>query len=198
MKSLQIEKKKKLMDCAMTLFQKQGIDETSVSDIAKSADLAKGTFYVYFKDKEALIQEVIMTHNIQVFNDLMELSYQDSFTQHIPWAHAYLKRVMQFYKDNPQILRMIQRCFHREDSHAAFVKEMRSQVHLFDAFIEALRRENELDQDVMNRFVLMMSITGMVSYNAIYHKQPDTMENVEAIFYENMCHSFAQGKEDAS
>ena len=40
-----------LMDTAFQLFTAQGIAKTSIADIAQQAGVAKGTFYLYFKDK---------------------------------------------------------------------------------------------------------------------------------------------------
>lgn len=49
------EKKKRkreaLLRAAYDLFTSQGIFDTSISDIVKKAEMAKGTFYLYFKDK---------------------------------------------------------------------------------------------------------------------------------------------------
>ena len=45
------EKKQALLHAAFELFTEKGIDNTSVSEIAKGAKLGKGTFYLYFKDK---------------------------------------------------------------------------------------------------------------------------------------------------
>ena len=49
------EKKKKkredLLHAAYELFTSKGVFDTSISDIVKKANMAKGTFYLYFKDK---------------------------------------------------------------------------------------------------------------------------------------------------
>lgn len=44
-------KKQLLLDSSFDLFMKKGWLETTISDIAKQAHVAKGTFYLYFKDK---------------------------------------------------------------------------------------------------------------------------------------------------
>ena len=40
-----------LFQSAYDLFLNQGIEKTSISDIAKKAGVAKGTFYLYIADK---------------------------------------------------------------------------------------------------------------------------------------------------
>ena len=45
------EKRSALLNAAFQLFTEQGFQKTSISDIANQAEVAKGTFYLYFKDK---------------------------------------------------------------------------------------------------------------------------------------------------
>ena len=49
------QKKEALLVSAFQLFTEKGIDNTSISEIAKNANMAKGTFYLYFKDKYAAV-----------------------------------------------------------------------------------------------------------------------------------------------
>jgi AcrR family transcriptional regulator len=46
------------MSAAETLFAAQGVDAVSIDEIASRADVAKGTFYNYFTDKDTLAREV--------------------------------------------------------------------------------------------------------------------------------------------
>ena len=45
----------RIMDAAVSLFARNGYEATSVNEIARSADVANGTFYLHFKDKDALV-----------------------------------------------------------------------------------------------------------------------------------------------
>ena len=51
--------KKKLLEIAYELFLTKGYEETSVDDILSIAQIAKGTYYYYFKSKEQMLEEVI-------------------------------------------------------------------------------------------------------------------------------------------
>lgn len=53
------ETKLKILAAAMSLFNDQGIDATTMEQIAAKADIAKGTLYNYFPVKEAVITEYI-------------------------------------------------------------------------------------------------------------------------------------------
>ena len=51
--------KQKIIDVSMKSFLKQGIDATTMEQIAEAVDIAKGTLYNYFPVKEAIIDEYI-------------------------------------------------------------------------------------------------------------------------------------------
>ncbi|MGE5403963.1 MAG: TetR/AcrR family transcriptional regulator, partial [Candidatus Saccharibacteria bacterium] len=53
------ETKQKIISVAMRLFLEQGVDATTMEQIAAEADIAKGTLYNYFSVKEAIIDEFI-------------------------------------------------------------------------------------------------------------------------------------------
>ena len=52
------ERKQQLVDCAAQLFAERGFAETRIKDIVEAAGVAKGLFYWYFENKEALFAEV--------------------------------------------------------------------------------------------------------------------------------------------
>ncbi len=48
----------RLMDAAVDVFAREGFQAASVNEIARLADVANGTFYVHFRDKDAIAAEV--------------------------------------------------------------------------------------------------------------------------------------------
>ena len=48
----------RLMDAAVAVFARQGIEAASVNGIAQAADVANGTFYNHFKDKDEIVGTV--------------------------------------------------------------------------------------------------------------------------------------------
>jgi AcrR family transcriptional regulator len=53
------ERKQQLLDHAAALFAERGYAETRVIDIVRAAGVAKGLFYWYFENKEAVFRELI-------------------------------------------------------------------------------------------------------------------------------------------
>ena len=54
------DRPQEILDAAIELFVAQGFSATKVSQIARKAGVTPGTLYVYYKNKEAILQEVVM------------------------------------------------------------------------------------------------------------------------------------------
>ncbi len=55
-----------LRDAALICFAKKGFLTTSILDITTEAGVAKGTFYVHYEDKEALLDELLVDFNTRL------------------------------------------------------------------------------------------------------------------------------------
>lgn len=56
----QINKKEKIMQAALKIFEKKGSEKTSVRDIMTEANLGLGTFYLYYSDKKDLKEKMVL------------------------------------------------------------------------------------------------------------------------------------------
>src|SRR5690349_15962809 len=67
------ELKEKIIQSAIENFAKNGFDKTRMEDIAASCGLAKGTLYLYFKNKEDLFFALCEYNLEQLRNQLSRL-----------------------------------------------------------------------------------------------------------------------------
>lgn len=78
------EKKKKkredLLNATYELFTSKGVFDTSISDIVKKANMAKGTFYLYFKDKYDIRNALITKKAGELFSVAYEKMYRKKFS----------------------------------------------------------------------------------------------------------------------
>jgi AcrR family transcriptional regulator len=49
----------KLIEAAMALFARQGVDNTRINEITEEADVGFGSFYNHFESKEAIVEAVL-------------------------------------------------------------------------------------------------------------------------------------------
>jgi AcrR family transcriptional regulator len=55
------ERRAAILDAALAEFAARGFADTRLDDVARHAGIAKGTIYLYFRDKESLFQELVRT-----------------------------------------------------------------------------------------------------------------------------------------
>lgn len=100
-------KKDALLNTAFELFTREGIQNTTISNIAEKAGVAKGTFYLYFKDKYDLRNRLIARKASQVFM-LADRSLQETDLETLEDRIVFLADhiISQFSRD-PVLLRFI-------------------------------------------------------------------------------------------
>lgn len=52
-------RRQEIIEAAQALFEKEGYTKTSVEAIIQASGIAKGTFYYYFKSKQAVLQAIV-------------------------------------------------------------------------------------------------------------------------------------------
>ena len=77
--------KSRLVKAAWNLFYKNGYDNTTVEEIITASKTSKGTFYHYFKGKEALLNSL---------SDLFDQKYEELYTVVDPDMSAYDKLLL--------------------------------------------------------------------------------------------------------
>ena len=88
-----------LQQAALTLFLENGIEGVSIDDIAASAAAAKGSFYRYFQDKEALVSSLLSPVSEAVLHtmgrgaeELSRLGSQEGASQGLAEVYGVLGR----------------------------------------------------------------------------------------------------------
>jgi AcrR family transcriptional regulator len=97
-KNERIISREMIKSCAAALFEAKGVDGTSVNDIVKNAGIAKGTFYLYFKNKDDLINEVFEKYGDNFFRQVI-LKNKD-----LPKIVFFAESIIEFFTSNRMFL----------------------------------------------------------------------------------------------
>ena len=66
------KKRDSLLNASFDFFMTKGLEKTSISDIIEKAGVAKGTFYLYFKDKYDIRNKLVIHKSAQLFSSAYE------------------------------------------------------------------------------------------------------------------------------
>lgn len=62
-------KQLRILDAATRLFLDRSVTDTAIDDVVKLAGVAKGTFYLYFRDKYDLLDQIVMRRTASLFTE---------------------------------------------------------------------------------------------------------------------------------
>lgn len=92
------KKRESLLNNAFELFTQKGITDTTISDIAERAGVAKGTFYLYFKDKYDL-RDRLVRHKAEQILEKAYVALHDHEVS-VPASVDSLEDKVIFFADN--------------------------------------------------------------------------------------------------
>ncbi|GGH75730.1 AcrR family transcriptional regulator [Pullulanibacillus pueri] len=69
------EKKKKIIESAIKLFAEHGFHSTSVQEIAKQADMSKGSVYLYFESKEDILLNIFYYYSDKIRDKILSAQH---------------------------------------------------------------------------------------------------------------------------
>ena len=172
-------KRDSLLNTSFELFTSQGINQTSISDIVKKAGVAKGTFYLYFKDKYDIRNRLIARKSNQLFTIAYEELIKEDLHSVEDMIIFMMKRTLEELSNNPMLLSFI----YKDLSWALFKEAMSTDPEDsetdFLQIITQMFEESEIKY--RNPELMMFLIVEMVSsagYSSIVHKQPMPLEEM--------------------
>lgn len=62
-------KRLRILDAATHLFLDRSVTDTAIDDVVKLAGVAKGTFYLYFRDKYDLLDQIVLRRTAALFTE---------------------------------------------------------------------------------------------------------------------------------
>lgn len=96
------EKKKdnklQMIQSAVKVFEKKGVDKTTIRDIMSNTDLGLGTFYSYFKDKEDLKEQIVLK---KLTDLVVEAENKCTQEDHVERFINFLDYIIDYYIANP-------------------------------------------------------------------------------------------------
>ncbi len=159
-----LERKQQLLDCAATLFAERGYAETRVIDIVHAAGVAKGLFYWYFDNKEALFKELAESIRLQLRRQQGAVLDPDA----LPLVNLYrgTETSVQFMAEHSHFFSLLE----VEGRNFTDVLRQGTRQHIDDMvrIIEAGQADGTVRED--DAEVLALGVVGSVGHFSHFHR----------------------------
>ncbi len=193
LKKVEENKKKKqdaLLNTAYHLFMQKGFQKTSISDIVKEAGVAKGTFYLYFKDKLDIRYKLISYKSSEIFKKAYHRLKEER--ERIPVFEEQIifliDQVIDELTKNPTLLKLISKHLGWGIFKNSLVEPIDdAQRNIYDIYMQLLRESGHEFREPEVMIYLIIELVAGSCYNAVLMEQPMPIEELKPYLYESIC-----------
>ncbi|MBQ9895670.1 MAG: TetR/AcrR family transcriptional regulator [Ruminococcus sp.] len=190
------QKETSLLKTAFEAFTTKGFSKTSISDIVNKAGVAKGTFYLYFKDKYDIRNKLIAHKSSQLFRnaldelgpELKEMGYEERVIR-------IIDKIVNQLNENQSLLTFISKNL----SWGVFKSALTASSGDDDVDFSSVYREmlDEAPCEFRDPEIMMFMIIELVSstcYSSILYSEPCSIRELKPYLYNTVKLIIAQHK----
>ena len=180
-------KENSLLNTAFEFFTTKGFSKTSISDIVAHAGVAKGTFYLYFKDKYDIRNKLISHKSSQLFQTAVQDLNQNTTLQNLTFEDKIIyiiDNIINQLNENQSLLTFISKNL----SWGVFKTALTNPIAVDDINFSDIY--HKMLEDAPYQFrepeVMLFLIVELVSgacYSSILYQEPCNLEQLKPHLY---------------
>jgi AcrR family transcriptional regulator len=166
-------KRERLIAAALGLFLEKGPSSTSIDEIVQSAGVAKGTFYLYFKDRNEILDHIVARESAKVVRDAFvraRLRSPGSPAEEMLYA---IEEVLERLSRRPELLALI----HRNLSWGILVQTERASEEAGKDFLRLA--QGKPAEDFAKLSFMVLELVSSVAYSSIVLGEPAGIDEMK-------------------
>lgn len=182
-----LHKKNSLLATAFELFTTKGLSKTSVSDIVEKAGVAKGTFYLYFKDKYDLQEKLIVYKAERLFEHAMKYSGFESLPTFADKIIAIVDDLLGQMSKDPLLVRFIDKNLSWGLFHKTLEKpDVQEKINYAAVLQEAM--EADICEWIQPEIMLytIVTLVGSTCHSVILDHDPVNLDTYKPFLYDSI------------
>ena len=173
-------KMENLLNASFELFTSQGINKTSIQDIVNKAEVAKGTFYLYFKDKYDIRNRLIAHKSSQLFMQAYNALQKKKITDFEERLIFIMDYVLDELSANKGLLAFI----YKDLSWAVFKKALTTPLSSEDVdfgkvYTDMINESGLKFRDPEVMLFMIIELVGSTGYSSIMYNDPISLEDLK-------------------
>lgn len=177
-----------LLKAAFEFFTTKGFSKTSITDIVNQAGVAKGTFYLYFKDKYDIRNRLISHKSSQLFRTAVEelgdqikgLSFEDKLIM-------VIDNIINQLTENQSLLNFISKNLSWGIFKTALTSPVSDDdINFSDVYYGMLAEAPCEFQDPEIMLFMIIELVSATCYSAILYEDPCTISELKPHLYDSI------------
>ena len=180
-------KEKKLFDTAFKLFTEKGIKNTSIDEIASNAGVAKGTFYLYFKDKYELQDQLIAKKSYQLFNKALNKLDKNKIKNFDDQIIFIIDYIIDDLSKNKLLLKFISKNLSFGLYNEKVIKLMDdNDIKVRELFVNGIKEFNPSIDNPDVILFMIIELTSSTCFSSIMNKEPLPIKEYKPYLYKTI------------
>jgi AcrR family transcriptional regulator len=178
-------KRDSLLDSAFTLFIQKGINKTSIQDIAAKSGVAKGTFYLYFKDKYDLRNILIAHKASQLFQAADIAMHKAGITDTIEQMLFIVDHIIDDLAQDKKLLLFISKNLSWGIFKSTLINSSNTEnLDFYDIYTQLLNQDQYdfIDPEIM--LFMIIELVSSTCYSSILYNDPVKIEDLKPYLYD--------------
>lgn len=178
-------KEKDLFEAAYDLFISKGFQNTAIDDIVRKAGVAKGTFYLYFKDKYDIIDRIILRKSAGILRSALDETLSHEFSGFEERMIFFIDNIIESLRKDRGLLKLLYKnlswgLFRKAIANPNENKEMK---YIMDILVEDMKKDGASIQDIEINLFMIIELTGSVCYSAIILEEPCNIDEMKPMLF---------------
>lgn len=176
-------KKEALFNTAYELFTTKGIHSTAISDIVEKAGVAKGTFYLYFKDKYDIKNKLVAHKTHELFH-AADAALEESGILGLEEQLIFIiDHVINTLMANKPLLNFISKNLVMGALKSALLTGESSDRDIYDKFLSLVEHDAYEYEEVDVMLFTIVELAGSTAYNSVIYREPLPIEEYKPFLY---------------
>lgn len=179
------QKRSNLLQAARYLFIEKGFHNTSIDAIVNAAQVAKGTFYLYFEDKQDILNEIVYEINrailLNAFNRAKEFQTDDALDRFL----FMIDTIINHFVENPDELTLVHKNFSWPliKERIIATEEDKELAGALNDLAKTYRTQGTGDEEITNIIYAIVEMCGSLCYSCIVKQQPTDIGSMKPTMY---------------
>ncbi len=161
-----------LLNTAFELFTSKGISKTSIADIVNKAGVAKGTFYLYFKDKYDLRNKLISHKSSQLFESASAALAKSGITDFDESFIFLIDHIIDDLDKNHSLLNFISKNLSWGIFKNALITPSEDSVDFYNVYIQLLKSSPYKFREPELMIFMIVELVSSTCYSTILYNEP--------------------------
>ena len=176
-----------MLEAALQLFTDQGLNKTSISDIVERSGVAKGTFYLYFKDKYDIRNKLVVHESRKILHSAY-LAMLEAEPQGLEAQVVFIvDHILRDLEHRQELLGLISKNLSWGVLKREITRPELEESFEFTRVFRSLTAPygiSQADSEIM--LYLLVELVGASCYSSILYKEPCTLELLKPHLFETV------------